>query len=77
VSGDWHWFRWALDERGKPWVIHQCLTLMAWRLPPPWTMQDGRPYPSLDCAACGCHVFVTVADEVPMTEVEAVLEARK
>jgi hypothetical protein len=78
VSSDETWFRWALDERDCPWVIHSCSSgVDAWRLPPPWHMADGRPMPSLDCRRCGCHVFVAADDRVPMSEIDAVLEARR
>ena len=70
-------FQWTLDERGKPWVIHFCKNeVMAWRLPPPWTLVNGIPSPSLDCRACGVHHFVGEGDRVPMSLVDDALARR-
>jgi hypothetical protein len=70
-------FQWSLDENGKPWVIHVCKgEVMAWRLPPPWSLDNGIPSPSLDCRACGIHHFVNEGDRVPFSLVDQVLVHR-
>lgn len=52
-------YEWWTDDRGNPWVRHQCVDeQIAWRLPPPWRLDGDRITPSLDCQRCGLHTFI-------------------